>query len=386
VSDYNSSLPCRTESNGDIASFLCDGTTPSQLASVSSFGALSALLKNSSGTVADFNYGAVGAATLRVVAAMGNATGSIDFNYGTVGAQTTRTASQIGNATGAADFNYGSATAQTLRVASLIGNASGSADFNSGSTGAQTLRVVANQGAPGTAANGWFVRPTDGTNSQSYTAAGEAKVEITQPLPTGTNTIGAVNQGTSPWVVSGTVTSAEDKNYDTVGANTLRTAAQIGNATGAADFNAGATGAQTLRTASNLYLNGTAVSASNPIPIVAETAPGTHKNDYKAASAIAANASDNHDYTVTAAMTFHLNQIEAAASGKAKMEVKVETGVATSTYNTIFVKFNSTADTNFSIHLDDDISVAAGVRVRVVMTNLDKQAQDLYSTISGYEM
>lgn len=61
------------------------------------------------------------------------------------------------------------------------------------------------QGAAGTAANGWWVRPTDGVNNQSFTAANEAKVSVTQPLPTGANTIGAVNQGTSPWVVSGTV-------------------------------------------------------------------------------------------------------------------------------------------------------------------------------------
>lgn len=45
--------------------------------------------------------------------------------------------------------------------------------------------------------------------------------------------------------------SAADTNYGTVGANTLRTAAQIGNATGAASFNAGATGAQTLRVEAN---------------------------------------------------------------------------------------------------------------------------------------
>lgn len=36
-------------------------------------------------------------------------------------------------------------------------------------------------------------------------------------------------------------------------ANSIRTAAQIGNATGAANFNSGATGAQTLRVAANLY-------------------------------------------------------------------------------------------------------------------------------------
>lgn len=55
------------------------------------------------------------------------------------------------------------------------------------------------------------------------------------------------NQGTSPWVVSGTVVSGDDHNYGVVGATTLRTAAQIGNATGAANFNAGTTSAQTLR-------------------------------------------------------------------------------------------------------------------------------------------
>lgn len=49
--------------------------------------------------------------------------------------------------------------------------------------------------------------------------------------------------------VSGSFSLANDTNYGVVGANTLRGAAQIGNATGAADFNFGTAGAQTLRTA-----------------------------------------------------------------------------------------------------------------------------------------
>lgn len=61
-----------------------------------------------------------------------------------------------------------------------------------------------------------------------------------------------VNQGTSPWVVSGAVTLPYDTNYGTVGANTLRTAAEIGNSTGAANFNYGTVGAQTLRTAAQI--------------------------------------------------------------------------------------------------------------------------------------
>ncbi len=47
--------------------------------------------------------------------------------------------------------------------------------------------------------------------------------------------------------VSASITFPYDTNYGTVGALTLRTAAQIGNATGAASFGAGTTGAQTLR-------------------------------------------------------------------------------------------------------------------------------------------
>lgn len=47
-----------------------------------------------------------------------------------------------------------------------------------------------------------------------------------------------------------------DTNYGTVGASTIRTASQIGNATGAADFNIGATGAQTLRVVANIARDG----------------------------------------------------------------------------------------------------------------------------------
>ncbi len=44
------------------------------------------------------------------------------------------------------------------------------------------------------------------------------------------------------------VSFTNDTNYGAVGATTLRTASQVGNATGAADFGSGAAGAQTLRT------------------------------------------------------------------------------------------------------------------------------------------
>ena len=302
-----------------------------------------------------------------------------DHNYGTVGANTLRTAAQIGNATGAADFNFGAVGAQTLRAAAQIGNATGAADFNAGATGAQTLRTTSNQGAPNTVANSWPMEITNGTNVAQVSAGGELSTTISTPLPAGTNSIGTV-------VVSNLPTTV-DTNYGTVGANTIRTASQIGNATGAANFNNGATGAQTLRVAANLAVGGADVTSLNPVPVViSATGSGTSVNDYKTASAVASNATDNHDYTVTAGKTLLLHQLEASGSGKIKMEAQIETGVATNVFNTKFVQFNSTATPNTSVLLQDPISVAAGVRVRIIMTNDDKGAQDLYSTISGQEV
>jgi len=300
-----------------------------------------------------------------------------DHNYGVVGANTLRTAAQIGNATGAADFNFGVVGAQTLRVASEIGNATGAADFNAGATSAQTLRTVSNQGAPNSVANSWPMEITNGTNVAQVSAGGELSTTISTSLPAGTNSIGTV-------VVSNLPTTV-DTNYGTVGANTIRTASQIGNATGAANFGNGATGAQTLRVAANLAVAGTDVSAANPVPVTLEASPGTTVADYKDASSIAANASDNHDYTVTAGKTLYFSQVIAAGSGKTKMEVQIETGVATNVFTSKFVQFNSTADTSMDFSLVNPIKVAAGVRVRLIMTNIDKGAQDLYSTICGNE-
>lgn len=131
--------------------------------------------------------------------------------------------------------------------------------------------------------------------------------------------------------------------------------------------------------------DGEPFTASNPMPVALVT-EGTEVNNYLTSAAVAAAASVNHDYTVTALMSLKLSQIWAAASGKMKILVQVETGVATAVFVTRFAGFNSTANPNIEIPIGENITVAAGVRVRVVRTNLDNQAQDLYSTISGHEI
>lgn len=132
--------------------------------------------------------------------------------------------------------------------------------------------------------------------------------------------------------------------------------------------------------------NGAVFSASNPLPVTSVDSEGTEVNDYATGAAVAAAATSNHDYTVTAATTLKLSQIWATASGKMKVVISIETGVATGIFTTKFVAFNSTANPNIHMPVNENITVAAGVKVRVARTNLDNQAQDLYSTISGHEI
>lgn len=133
--------------------------------------------------------------------------------------------------------------------------------------------------------------------------------------------------------------------------------------------------------------NGEVYTVDNPLPVVAtDSEGGTKIHDYKAAGSVAKDATDDHDYTVTAGKELRLKQILASASGKCKLELKIETGVGTGTYNTVVTKFNSTAEPNICFELVERIIIAAGVKVRVTMLNRDNQPQDLYSTIVGIEV
>lgn len=133
--------------------------------------------------------------------------------------------------------------------------------------------------------------------------------------------------------------------------------------------------------------SGNYYSASNPLTVaVSVNQTGDEINNYNTVASVAAAAVSNHDYTVTAGKTLLLTAIEASASGKCKIEVQIETGVGAGTYTTRFVQFNSTANPNMSLNIKPAISVAAGVKVRVIRTNKDNQAQDVYSTICGQEI
>jgi len=71
------------------------------------------------------------------------------------------------------------------------------------------------QGTPNTIANAWPVLPTDGTNSQSFTASGEAKVTVNTALPAGTNVIGhVITDSGSTTAVTGTVAATQSGTWN----------------------------------------------------------------------------------------------------------------------------------------------------------------------------
>jgi hypothetical protein len=132
--------------------------------------------------------------------------------------------------------------------------------------------------------------------------------------------------------------------------------------------------------------NGAVFSASNPLPVTSVDSEGDEVNAFSTSAAVAACASIDLEYTVTALKTLKLAQVHASASGKLKAEIKVESAAGSGTFATKFVQFNSTANPNLLCEISEHISVVAGAKVRVTLTNRDTSPMDVYATICGHEI
>lgn len=309
MADYNSSLPVRTQNNGDVVAQLVDGTVTTQKLTINADGSLN--VTDNAGSLTVDGTVELGATTLAALE-------SITVQNGSGGA--------------AVNIQDGGNSITVDGTVEL------------GATSLAALESITVQNGSGAGA----VNIQDGGNSITVD--------------------GTVTVSNLPATV--------DTNYGTAGASTIRTASQIGNATGGANFNNGATGAQTLRVAANLAIAGADVTSSNPIPvIITDATPGTAISDYNTSSALAAAASNTHTYTSTG--NFNLTQIFATASGKMKIVVSVNAVVK-------FAAFNSTANPNINITLDQPILATTGQTVTIARTNNDLAAQDVYSTVIGY--
>lgn len=386
MADFNSSIPMRTQANGDVVVFLADGTVNTQLLSIDASGRVTIKLTDGTGN--------------SVTSQVSGAQRALDVGINVAGVQVDPrsvraltaadvvTVQQGTNPWVAKDQSDGPVTPGAVAsFSSLIGG-----QFN---TVLPTL-TTGQQAAIQVDASGRILTITSSADDHNYGVVGAGTLRSAAQI--------------------GNATGAADYNYGTVGAQTLRIASQLGNTIGAADFNAGATGTQTLRVTAN---QGTAnatpwnqnisqiagaapsvtnalpsqistgaafVSATNPFPVVIQNITlGTEVNDYNTVSAVAAAATSNHDYTITATKTFKGRSFFASASGKLKVEVQISAdGV---TFVSKFVAFNSAATPNIQIQLDN-ISLSdsgVGSKIRIIRTNKDLLAQDVYSTISGTE-
>lgn len=132
--------------------------------------------------------------------------------------------------------------------------------------------------------------------------------------------------------------------------------------------------------------SGNAFTEANPLPVTMVGSEGTPVNVFTESVNLAAGASANIDYTVTALKTLKLQQIEASSAGKLLIAVQRETAVASATYATFWKKRNSVANPDISLWIKELLSQVAGAKIRVVVTNKDNQATDVDVTVSGHEI
>ena len=130
--------------------------------------------------------------------------------------------------------------------------------------------------------------------------------------------------------------------------------------------------------------DGNAYTSNNPIPVSLEESEGDEICDYQTSATVIKNASATHDYTVSGSMTFIGDRAWISGSGKLKVEIQVQ-DPGEETFSTKWVGFNSTANPNVDIDFAKIMKVPTGDIVRLKITNLDNQPQDLYSTLVGIE-
>lgn len=255
-------------------------------------------------------------------------------------------------------------------------------------------------------------------------ASGNAQVIVNAELPTGTNNIGDVDVLTVPAPLSTTgggteatalrVTIANDSTglvsvddngssitidnstLAVVGGGTEATALRVtiaNDSTGvlSVDDNGSTITVDSpthdlFNVNANVQVGDSDVSTSNPIPVTIVD-PGTTSseiNDYDTQAALAGSGTDNHDYTVANA-TFLLRSVIMASSGASKVEVQVGPVASLATKAVGFIpKQGGVIQLDFNPAIE--VPVASTGTVRLIRTNREGGAQDVYSTIIGNDI
>jgi len=133
--------------------------------------------------------------------------------------------------------------------------------------------------------------------------------------------------------------------------------------------------------------NATANSAANPIYVtnVEEGVSANEIHDYDTAADVAGDGTDNHDYTV-ASTTFLLKSVIVSGSGNVKFEIQTGPVASLATVAVGFLngRDGDTKQINFSPAIE--VPATSTGTVRVIRTNRQGQAVDVYSTIIGNDI
>jgi len=108
-------------------------------------------------------------------------------------------------------------------------------------------------------------------------------------------------------------------------------------------------------------------------------------HDYDTASAVAADASDNHDYAVSNAVML-LKSVIVSGSGNIKFEVQVGPVASLATVAVGFLTGRQGDTKQLFFDPPIEVLVASTGTVRVIRTNRQGAATDLYSTIIGLDV
>lgn len=121
---------------------------------------------------------------------------------------------------------------------------------------------------------------------------------------------------------------------------------------------------------------------TNPVFVTNTDNPNPEIHNFSTASAVVKAASSDHSYSPSGSGA-KIHGLHLSASGYAKFEVKFGT---TASEVLTYVYFNSVAQPTLDIKFPKPITLADGTDTMIITkTNLDNQAQDLYSTIIGEE-
>lgn len=140
-------------------------------------------------------------------------------------------------------------------------------------------------------------------------------------------------------------------------------------------------------TAVPISADSAANTESNPIfvQVVSGALSGIEVVDFDTTASVAEDASDNHDLAVTASSTLKVQCCLGSASGAQKIEIQAGpvAGLVTQA-----VQFTSSAHPNWVVDFKGLLEVddASTGTLRIIRTNRDEDAMDVYSTIVATEI